>query len=123
MDLINWCVVEESSSSWTEQGDDCIGLGTDLFTNQFFLSPWPDGENTSDSEVVDHNRASIQRIEGDVVTFSLTVKLFQLRSLLAGEPLDQRVFLEVLFDDLVSMNVLLQLSVTELVGRLKNDDG
>ena len=123
MDFVNRCIVEQGSGSGAEQGNDCVGLATDLLADELFLCSWPDGENTSDCEVVDHYGASIQRIEGDVVAFTLTIKLLQLRSLFTGEPFDQRVFFEVLLNDLVSVHVLLQLGVTELVCWLKNDDG
>lgn len=76
----------------------------------------PDGEDASDSEVIDDNGASIERVEGDVVSMALTVKLLQLRSFFTGESFDEWIFLEMFLNDVIGVDVLLELGVSELVG-------
>ena len=98
-------------------------MGTDFLANELFLGSGPDGKDASNSEVVDDDGASIEGIESDVVSISFAVELLQFGSLLTGESFDEGVFLEMFFDDVIGMDVLLELGVSELVGGFEDDDG
>jgi hypothetical protein len=87
------------------------------------MSSGPNSKDAADSEVVDNDGASIQGIEGDVVSVSFAVELLQFGSLLTGKSFNERVFLEMFFDDIIGMDVLLELGVSELVGGFEDDDG
>ena len=98
-------------------------MGTDFLANELFLGSGPDGKDASNSKVVDDDGASIEGIESDVVSISFAVELLQFGSLLTGESFDEGVFLEMFFDDVIGMDVLLELGVSELVGGFEDDDG
>ncbi len=123
MDFVDGSIVKQGSRSRTKERNDGVDLGTDFFTDKLLLSSGPDGKDASNSKVVDHNGASIKWIKGDVVSIAFTVKLFQLRSFFTGKAFDEWIFLEMLFNDVISMDVLLELCVPELVGGFKDDDG
>lgn len=123
MNFVNGTVVKQGSGSWTEEGNHSVDLGTDFLANELFLGSGPDGKDASNSEVVDDDGASIEGIESDVVSISFAVELLQFGSLLTGESFDEGVFLEMFFDDVIGMDVLLELGVSELVGGFEDDDG
>ncbi len=123
MDFVNGTVVKQGSGSWTEEGNHSVDLGAYFLSDEFFMSSGPNGKDAADSEVVDNDGASIQGIEGDVVSVSFAVELLQFGSLLTGKSFNERVFLEMFFDDIIGMDVLLELGVSELVGGFEDDDG
>lgn len=123
MNFVDWCIVEQWSCSWTEKGNHCIDLRTNFFSNELLFSSRPDGKDASNCEIINNNWTSIQWVESDIITFSLSVELFQFRSFLTSETFNEGVFLQVFFDNLVSMDILLKLSITKLVSWFKNDDG
>ena len=49
--------------------------------------------------------------------------LIELRALLTGKSVDLRVFPEMLFNNLIAMDILMKLLVSELVLSLELDDG
>jgi hypothetical protein len=122
LDFINGTVVKQGSRSGTKERNDGIDLRTDFFADKLLLSFGPDSKDASNSKVVDHNGASIEWIKSDVVSITFTIKFFQLRSFFTCEAFDEGIFLEMFFNDVISVDVLLKLCVSELVGGFKDDD-
>ena len=88
---------------------------SELLSNQLLLSCPPNGENASDGEVCVNDGASVKWVVSDVEAIALA-NGFKMRSLLACEPLDFGVLLEVLLDDLITLDILMELLVAKLVG-------
>lgn len=122
MDFIDWCIIEQCSSSWTEKGNDSINLRTNFLSDKLLFSSWPDGKDASNSEVINNNWTSIQWVESYIIAFALSVEFFQFRSLFTSKTFNEWVLFQMLFNDLISMNILLELSVTKFVSWLKNYD-
>lgn len=115
-------VVENCSGSGAKDGDDCIHLFSQFHLYQFSVVGSPDGEDAADGEVCVNDRAAIEWVEGDNIAISLG-DLGVGRSFLAGEGLDQGVQFEVFFNDLITVDVLVELLVSEVIGGFKLEDG
>jgi hypothetical protein len=97
-------------------------LGSNFLSNQLLLCGSPNREYAADRKVSVNDGAAVKGIKSDVETLALTDD-FKVRSLLACKPFDFGVLLEVLLNDLITLDILMELLVSEFVGRAYFIDG
>jgi hypothetical protein len=122
LNLVFSSIVEDGSSPWAEDSDDGIDLFFECDSDESSLVCLPDGKDAPDGKVSVHDRASVERVEGDYVAISLA-DLNVFRSFLTGKGFDQGVRPEVFFNDVVAVDVLEELLVSKVIGGFQLKDG
>ena len=120
--FLEMSVVENCSCARAIDNEHCIGLSSELLTDEFLLCCSPDRKNAADREVGVDDGASVERIESDVETVSFSNN-FQMRTFLTGEAFNDLIFFEMSLNDLITLDILMELFITKFIGGSNLVDG
>jgi hypothetical protein len=120
--LLLHSVIVDSRGSRTEDRNQSVDLRSQSVSNQLVRICFPDREDAANCEVSVNNRTAVQRVKGHHVSLSLPDNLIN-RSLLTSKGLHFWIFPEVSFDDLIAVDVLMELGISEEILRFQDDDG
>ena len=97
-------------------------MGSNFLSNQLLLCGSPNREYAADRKVSVNDGAAVKGIKSDVEALALT-DYFEVRPFFAGEPFYFGILLEVLLNDFIALDILMELLVSEFVGRAYFIDG
>ena len=128
MHFVLGSVVKDDCCAGTVKGQKSVDLFIERSPNELILVEGPDGKYASYCEVGINDGRAIERVISDNVLMGGFLCLFsgdliELRALLTGKSYDLRVIPEMLFNNLIAMDILMKLLVSELVLGFELDDG
>lgn len=96
-------------------------MSSQSITNQFIGIGLPDRENAANGKISVNNRATIKRIKSNNISLSFSNNFID-RSLLTGKGLYLRIKFEMLLNNLITVNILVELSVTKQILSFKDNN-